>query len=82
MMTEWFGRTSQGHEIYCHDLEVMGLNSVEVNLGSVCVALLSQVVLELKISLVSALSVTSTKNEPPQPIFYVSLKVSCYICPV
>ena len=25
-MAEWLGRASHGHEMYCHDLEVMGSN--------------------------------------------------------
>ena len=24
LMTKWLGQVSQGHEIYCHDLEAMG----------------------------------------------------------
>ena len=25
-MAQWLGQAFQGHEMYCHDLEVMGLN--------------------------------------------------------
>ena len=32
-MVEELGRTSQGHEMYYHDLEVMGLNPGWVELG-------------------------------------------------
>ena len=32
-MFELLGWTSQGHEMYCHDLEVMGLKSSSVELG-------------------------------------------------
>ena len=31
-MAQWLKRAAQGHEIYCHDLEVMGLNSGHVEL--------------------------------------------------
>ena len=31
-MAEWLGRESQGHEMYCHDLEVMGSNPGKVEL--------------------------------------------------
>ena len=33
LMSELLGWVSQGHEMYCHDLEVMGLNSSSVELG-------------------------------------------------
>ena len=26
LVAEWLGQASQGHEMYCHDLEVMGSN--------------------------------------------------------
>ena len=32
-MAEWLGRVSQGLEMYCHDLEVMGWNPTWVELG-------------------------------------------------
>ena len=32
-MDEWLERTSQWHEIHCHDQKVMGLNPGRVNLG-------------------------------------------------
>ena len=32
-MAEWLEQASQWHEMYCHDLEVMGLNLGRVNLG-------------------------------------------------
>ena len=32
-MAQWLGWASQGHEPYCHDLEVMGSNSGRVELG-------------------------------------------------
>ena len=39
-MAEQLGQASQGHEMYCHDLEVMGSNCGQVELGvhstSVC----------------------------------------------
>ena len=35
--TEWLGQASQGHEMYCHDFEVMGSNPSRVKLG-VCSA--------------------------------------------
>ena len=33
LMSELLGWMPQGHEMYCHDLEVMALNSNSVNLG-------------------------------------------------
>ena len=33
LMAEWLGRASQRHEMYCHDLEVMGSNPGSVELG-------------------------------------------------
>ena len=33
LMAEWLGRASYWHEMYCHDLEVMGLNPGQVKLG-------------------------------------------------
>ena len=39
MMAERLERASQGHAMYCHNLEVMGLNPGQVNLE--CVVLLS-----------------------------------------
>ena len=33
MMAEWLEQASQGHEMYCHDLEVMSLNPGPVKLG-------------------------------------------------
>ena len=32
-MAKWLGQESQGHEMYCHDLEVMDLNPGQVELG-------------------------------------------------
>ena len=32
-MVELLGQVSQGHEMYCHDLEVMDLNHSRVKLG-------------------------------------------------
>ena len=32
-MAEWLEQASQGHEMYHHDLEVMCLNSIRVELG-------------------------------------------------
>ena len=33
LMAQWLRQASQGHEMYCHDLEVMGLNPGWVDLG-------------------------------------------------
>ena len=33
MKVEWLGQPSQGCEMYCHDLEVMGSNLVLLKLG-------------------------------------------------
>ena len=33
LMFEWLGLASQGHEMYCYDLEVMGLNPGQVEFG-------------------------------------------------
>ena len=32
-MAEWLELASQGHEMYCHDLEVMSSNPDQVELG-------------------------------------------------
>ena len=32
-MAEWLKQASQWHEMYCHDLAVMGLHSILVKLG-------------------------------------------------
>ena len=47
LMAKWLEWAPQGHEMYCHDLEVMGLNPgwVELQVHSTSV----QVVLEPKI---------------------------------
>ena len=42
-MAEWLGQVSQGHEMYCHDIEVKGLNPAQAKLG--CVVLLSELYL-------------------------------------
>ena len=31
-MAKWLGQASQGHEMYCHDLEILGLNPDQVKL--------------------------------------------------
>ena len=33
LMASWLEQASQGHEVYCHDLEVMSLNPGRVELG-------------------------------------------------
>ena len=33
---QWLGWTSQGHEMYCHDMEIMGLNHGRVEHGMRC----------------------------------------------
>ena len=33
MMAKWLEQECQWHEMYCHDLEVMGLNPGRVELG-------------------------------------------------
>ena len=33
LMVNWLGSACQGHEMCCHDLEVMGLNPSQVELG-------------------------------------------------
>ena len=45
-MAEWLGPATQGHEMYCHDLAVMGLNPCWSNLG--CEVLLSKLYLNQK----------------------------------
>ena len=32
-MVEWLGQSSQGHEMNCHDLEAMGSNHSQIELG-------------------------------------------------
>ena len=33
LIAEWLEQVSQGHELYCHDLEAMSLNPGRVELG-------------------------------------------------
>ena len=33
LMPEWLGQASQGYEMYCHDLKVMGSNHGRVEIG-------------------------------------------------
>ena len=33
LIIKWLGRVSQGHEMHCHDLEVMSSNPGRVELG-------------------------------------------------
>ena len=47
-MAQWLRRASQGHQMYCYDLEATGLNSGWVELGVLGITVLSR---------------TSTKNE-------------------
>ena len=47
-MAEWLGRASQGYEMYCHNLEVMGSNPVGWNSG--CIVFLSKSYLNQNIS--------------------------------
>ena len=41
-MAEWLEQTSQWHEMYCHDLEVMSLNPGRVELGVVGISVLNR----------------------------------------
>ena len=51
-MAEWLGQASQGDEVNCHDLEVMGSNPCQVEQKVSITSV--YVVLEQKISIASA----------------------------
>ena len=51
LMAEWLGRVSQGHEMYYHDLEIVGSNPGEVALGAHITVLLSKSYLNKKCQL-------------------------------